>query len=468
MALLTRLFVLLCLGLAFSPAGAEGFSHHYEYVFFVRGKPTQDVVALAKAALPATLARHRLVEPGNLRQWDGKGPQALLALEQRSKRLADVTQQEIFDTGEPLADVLGLRHADTVTQLAVMIGVPPKLDVAAYVEALSLSISIGKALRSPAFVDNETGELHLVANLRERQQEGMRSEERVISASNPPAVSIMEGITQLDHLPGSGLRTRGLRKLGLPDIALERAVPGYSHLDTLQMVGNLLINGKASPTPGTTMTLRTGDPALGGNRVGRAGGAGRVHLAASTLAPGPVLRIEFDGEPQAHEFERQMLFYSGMWGSRYPSLSAGQEKALLRALAKAKALTLELWPRLEALRLEGTRVFFAYRMDLLLSSPRSSGAPEVEREWHQFIGEVEEGQPLVRRWTGDPRKGGAVERMSKPLVIDGRTYEFIDSDLNLDIVDDVLVIDPRGTATGGEVLSLVRQLAAETPSRLRR
>jgi len=206
MALLTRLFVLLCLGLAFSPAGAEGFSHHYEYVFFVRGKPTQDVVALAKAALPATLARHRLVEPGTLRQWDGKGPQALLALEQRSRRLADVTQQEIFDTGEPLADVLGLRHTDTVTQLAVMIGVPPKLDVAAYVEALSLSISIGKALRSPAFVDNETGELHLVANLRERQQEGMRSEERVKSLSGTPP-------TVMRPLVGS--RRRGKRSMSV-------------------------------------------------------------------------------------------------------------------------------------------------------------------------------------------------------------------------------------------------------------
>ncbi|MET0335683.1 MAG: hypothetical protein ABW190_15530, partial [Rhizobacter sp.] len=86
MRLLKRLFALLCWGMAFSPAGAQDVTRHYEYVFFLRGKPMHDVEAQATAALPATLTRHSLVTPTALRQWNGQGHQIPLAMEQRSKR----------------------------------------------------------------------------------------------------------------------------------------------------------------------------------------------------------------------------------------------------------------------------------------------------------------------------------------------------------------------------------------------
>lgn len=449
--LLPILLALGCIG----PASAQetDFAHHYEYTFLLRDQATPDVLARARAALPSTLAHHRLVDPATLARWDGKGvPPMALAL--RSKPLSEIRLQETFETSEPLGKVMGLRPSDTVALVDVMIGVPPQLDVPAYIEALTLSLAVGKALRAPAFTDSETGELQLIGNLGARLRWGLRGEQRAISVTNPPALTIMGGITQLERLADEGRRTNGLRKLGLPDIALERGVPGISHLWLMQTAGNLLISGKVSPTIGTVMTFRTEDPEVAAELYGggRPGGVGRVRLATSELTPGPVLRLEIEGPPGLHEFERQMLFYSAMGRSRYPSLSDPQEATVLRAIGRAKARVAELQPKLEELRRTGTRIFFVYNVEALLKDLRGGDPQAAQQAWNEFIGWTEhDGYTRTRRWQGDPRRGGTPG--------EGESHMPIGS------VEDVLVIDARGKAQGGEVIELLERFVAEARKR---
>lgn len=466
MAFFLRFFLVLAAGLAWATAQATEFAHYYEYAFFVPGSSTQDLAARGKAALPV-LSHHRLVEPAVLLRWDGKGLPPL-ALERRSMPLAEVRLNRLGDTGEPLAQLLRVQPWETVDMLAVMVGVPAQLDVPAYIEALASSVAIGKALRSPAFADIETGDLRRLDKLEARLHEGLRGGRWPISPTNPPRLTTIGGITEFEALPDDGLRTHGLRKLGLPDLLLERTTPGLAPEWLLAAAGNLLIAGKVPPTAGTVMTLRGDARELVAElrSAARHGGTAQLRLVRSALLPGPVLRLEIEGPPGAHEYERQMLFFGALMKPRHPDLAEGQEQALLRAIAQARVRARELRDRLDTLRAAGTRVFFARRTELLLTRLREGEPPPPV--WHEFVEWADEGRLRTHRWKGDPRDGGAAERRHEPVTVKGRSSAFFELEFPEGEVDDVLVVDARGQAKGGEVVALIRQMAGETPSRLRR
>jgi hypothetical protein len=467
---LASVLLVLATGLVGAPAQAAEFARHYEYVFFVSGWPTQDLAAQARAALPSPLQHHRLVEPAALLRWDGKG-QTPLALERRSMPLSEVRLNQLGETGEPLAQVLRMSPLDTVAMLVVMVGVPSQPDVPAYLEALTASVAIGKALRSPVFADIETGDLRRLDNLEARLREGLRGGRWPLSPANPPRLTALGGITEFEDLPDDGLRTHGLRKLGLPDLALERGTPGLPPAWLLSAAGNLLIAGKVPPTPGTVMTLRTEAREVASELRGtaRPNGTAQLRLARSGLQPGPVLRLEIDGPLDAHEYERQMLFFGALMKPRHTELGEGQEQALLRAIAQARLHARELRDKLDALRTAGTRVFFAHRTEKLLMRLRMlEWGPPPQTIWHEFVEWTDEGRMRTHRWKGDPRSGGAAERLPRPVSVNGRISEFYEAELSEGEVDDVLVVPARGQSKGGEVVALIRQMAAETPSRQRR
>jgi hypothetical protein len=467
---LVRVLLVLAAGLVWAPARATEFARYYEYVFFVPGSPTQDLAAQARAALPSPLQHHRLVEPAALLRWDGKG-QTPLALERRSMPLPEVRLNQLGETGEPLAQVLRMPPLDTVAMLVVMVGVPAQPDVPAYIEALAASVAIGKALRSPVFADIETGDLRRIDNLEARLREGLRGGRWPLSPTNPPRLTALGGITEFEDLPDDGLRTHGLRKLGLPDIALERGTPGLAPAWLLAAAGNLLLAGKVPPTPGTVMTLHTEAREVAAELRGaaRPNATAQLRLARSALQPGPVLRLEIEGPADVHEYERQMLFFGALTKPRHADLGEGQEQALLRAIARARLHTRELRDKLDELRAAGTRVFFAYRTEKLLMRLRMiEWGPPPQTVWHEFVQWTEDGRMRTHRWKGDPRSGGTAERLPRPATVNGRSSEFFEAELSEGEVDDVLVVNARGQAKGGEVVALIGQMAAETPSRQRR
>jgi hypothetical protein len=61
----------------------------------------------------------------------------------------------------------------------------------------------------------------------------------------------------------------------------------------------------------------------------------------------------------------------------------------------------------------------------------------------------------VRRWKGDPRVGGEVDPMQKPIVVRGVTYEYHDLDLSHGEIEDVLVIKDENRSTLFRALGVV-------------
>lgn len=443
---------------------ATTLPRHHEVLLYLRGSGVPDAVAQARAAVPATLARHRLSDPAAVRAWDGQGPMPV-AFEPRNMNGQPLDEAEIFDTAEPLRDVLGVPALQPATALAVMIGVPRGLDIAAYVEALRLTVDVAKALRAPAFLDGETRELRRTRALAERLTEGRRGGDAPVSPTNPPRLTIMEGITAYEQQPDGGLRTRGLRKLGLPDLALADWVPGLSPFWVFDAVGNLLTSGKLAATPGTTFSLRVDQPEVAEalHDGGRPGGSAVLHLAAGAT-PG-LLQIDFPGPPGTHLYERQMLVAATLWPSDYAELGEAPARELTMAVARAKSRVRELRARFPALRAQGTRVFVGTRMDFVVKH-----LPHLRNDsgwvgWDEVVDWTPEGNLKLRQWKGDPRAGGAAARYDPPLRIGDAVFEYRDSEVGDDLIEDILLVDRSGKASGGEVTQTLTRLIAEAIKR---
>lgn len=432
-------------------------------MLFLRPGQAADALAQALARIPPGLGHHRVDAPAALRRWDGRAP-IPVALEMRRLEGRFVDEGEIFDTGEPLREVVSTPHPEPVSALAVMIGVPRGPDVAAYVEALRLTAIVASALRAPAFLDVETGELRRVNSLEERMHDGWRGDGVPVSGHNPPRLTIMDGITAYEELPTGGLRTRGLRKLGLPDLELADWLPGTSAFWVIEALGNLMISGKVSAARGAEIVVSADEPEVRQalHDQARPGAiaplrfAGRTGKGAGKAAD--VLRVEFPGPAGTHLYERQALFLDSLRPSRYPALGAADAKAVSLAIARAKSRVRELRSEFASLQARGTRVFAASRMDLVLKHPAPVAAGNDWVTWDQVVSWSPDGSILLRRWKGDPRAGGQVVRHQPPIRIGELEFEYQDSEVDDFRIEDFLLIDNRGDATGGEVVALIERI----------
>lgn len=450
---MSRLIAFLILLFASCAVAAQGVpaQRHYEYLLYLKADAVRDPVAVARANLPTAMARHHPVTPAALRAWNGQG-QIPLAVESRSLSGKVVDEIGISDTGEPLRKVLGLAPNKPATVLAIMIGIPPGRDIAAYAEALQASVNIAQALKAPAFEDRETLELLRIQGLVERLRSGQKGRQLPVSAANPPKFTIMGGFTALSRMEGGGVRTGGMRKAGLPDLVLGDWIPALTDTLVFDALVDRMLAGKIAPQPGSGFEIRIGEMDVEGglDSYARAGASAPLRFASAANAPQlpGTLAIEFPGPPELDLYQRQILFAYALIGSPYRTLAPARARELSLAVARSQSQMRALYPRWRQLQKKGARVFVAARMDLAVKGEAVL--------WHELLNWESDGQMLWRRWKGDPRAGGVVERLDKPFTLDGQTHYFIDSDARAGDVEDILIIDQHGKASGGEVTKLLK------------
>ena len=448
--------------LAVAAFAAAAQTSHYGYLLFPHGKAKGDTLAKARRALPAQMEHHRLSDdPCAVRAWNGQGP-VPLALELRDENGPAVDEAELFTDAVPLRRLLGVPAPLPVKTLAVVIGAPRRLDVGAYAEALRLTRDIAHAIDAVAFADGETSEVLRTANLHERLTDGLHQRGQPVSSANPPRLHIMEGITAFKPTPEGGLRTYGLRKLGLPDVLIADWLPSASGLELLEAAGNLLVSGKISPRPDTTFTLTGRDSEVRTALHGIGSGVVSAPLRFGTASTPQLLTLEFPGPTEAHVYERQALFLASTITSPYLPFGADGAREVVMAIARTQSRLRELRDRFASLQAAGARVFVATRMDLV-----AQDLPRIRRggnwlTWDEVVSWEPEGVVKLRRWTGDPRTGGSVFRHQPPLKVGDTVFEYSDSTLADHMVEDILLIDRSGTAQGGEVTALVARLIVAT------
>lgn len=452
--------ILLALFLLLSGIGAAlaGGPRHTEYLLLLRGTPdAAQTLQRAQAALSAPLRHHRGVDAATLRAWDGQGLTPL-ALEARELAGSDIDTLEIGETGEPVRQLLRRPRPAPVAVLALMVGVPQRLDLAAYLEALRVGAILSRALAAPAFIDVETGgDARRSGRFAERLNEGVAGGERPIGADNPPSLSIMDGLTNFEPLGANGLRTRGLRRLGLPDLLIDDWLPTAPPFWLLQGAGGLLAAGRVPAQSGQRLPLRGDDPLLqrllfGGLRPGA-----QAELVLADAGPA-LLRLALPGpDTGRHAYEQMAALQESLFRSRYPSLPAAQALQLAQAVARSQSGLRELRERFSALRKAGYRLFVSSRFDLLVTEADKTGKP-VTPLWDEVLSWSADRIIELRRWQGDPRTGGQVFRYRPPLQVGDQRYEFADSSLQDHGLEDWLLIDRDGRAQGGESTRALQHL----------
>lgn len=366
------------------------------------------------------------------------------------------------DVDASMRDYLAAKGVRKPALLTRCFAPPRALDVAAYVRTVEEVVEAASVTQALAVGDGETGEWLRPFDFKQRLVEGSAEGERV-SPANPPVMGIMSSAFTVDDDERWGTRSRGLRKLGLPDLSLGPAHPGHSLIELVQMLSDLALAGRLPLETGVSWELPAADPLV--RRHLRKGQLAAPRMVLRWLpqaqAPSPLLRLEMADEPATlHPYEHQALMVAALWGSPYASLGPERARALGLAVARSKVRVRELLVQFPKLQAQGARLWFVVRLDTDAAA-LACGDWSGEALWEELrTANPEEAYPL-RRWTGDPRKGGRVKRSVPPVVVAGQRFEFDDSSLSESVLDDWLLQDGKGRFTAGEPLALLQAWAAE-------
>ena len=466
---LAVLLVLMAHLVARAPAAAAVAEQpYYGYVLYLRAEPGRNLVAEAETIAQPLLKRHRLVDAASSKAWDRTG-QAPLSFEQRSGPQRDYGRMET-DDGEAfsklfppsVASLLPGRSKALITELIVRIGAPGQRDILAYAEGVAVVVALARSLGAPAILDEETRQLLTRQEWLVGASIGRRS--GPVSEQNPPIEGRGGGAITHDIFD-RGWHTRGMRKLGLADLVVEDYLPGFDVHKVLEIVANVLVAGHQPDERTGDLVIRADDPALKGVVLfGAANGTSTVRLVPARpfrgRPAGRVLEISFDTQPHPSRYERQMRVHLDLRQGLHPGLSNDETLALYLAIARTKAKIKGLRDQFKSLQAAGTRVFVARETYLAIkAASEQKGAFSWAQDWHLVMAwPLDSGHFAVRRWKGDPRAGGEVARLPKPITVGGITYKFHDLDYPYDEIEDVLVIDKNGKAIGGEVTELLKTL----------
>ncbi|MBX9695020.1 MAG: hypothetical protein K2Z81_21730 [Cyanobacteria bacterium] len=449
-----------------------GIQPYYEYVLYLRANPQRDLVAEAEAIAHPMIKYHRIVNSKNIRTWSGTGI-APIAFEQRIKPIATYEVMTTSDNGESFSKIFEISPETRssregpalLRELSVMIGVPGELDVLGYAEATQIAATVASKLKAQAYWDEETQRRLHIDYLLHRPYEGR------IRGKNPPLISLqnrplisMSGIVEHQNFEG-GWRTRGMRKLGLPDLRLEDWPPSNSPHWVISVVANLMMSGRR-PDPKTGMLeVRADDPEvrreLHNNE--RHGGRSSLQLIAygndSPRFHGRSLKITFDKFSHTTLYERQTQFTIDLLKNRYVGLSDDARRELDLAIARTQSKIRGIRSKFAELKKQDARIFVAFRSDLIVKNYFEG---KVDKGWTQAWDQVmawpKDTHMTTRKWIGDPREGGQFMRYQAPIIIDGEKFEFVDSNLPDGMIEDILILHKDGRSMGGEVTDLLKKL----------
>src|SRR5262245_3188434 len=428
---------------------------YYSYVLYLRAEPQRDLVAEAEAIARPLLRRHRLVTAPISKDWDRAGP-APISFERRSGPQRHYDEMET-QQGVRLSDLFHVPLVDRlfkgrtkppITELVIRIGAPTRLDIPAYVEGLEIAAALAKKLEAPVILDEETGLHEHIEEWVRLAYEGQQGNhpQPAISEQNPPVLRFI-GPTSLEppegHLLGRWL-TRGLRKLGLPDLVVTDYLPRFQASTPIEMVANLLVSGHSPDEQTGDLVIQADHPGVKAVMYAalKPGGKSTVRLVpAKPLAGQPkrrVLEITFDTKPYPTLYERQMRVHLDLVAAPnlvdgpYPILSDEDMRSLWLAIARAKSKLKGLRSQWKDLLAAGTRVFVMLSEDI----PYAPGARAATAKIHKTN---------AADWT--------------PVWHSDRVpHEYDDLHTWIGEVGDVLVIDKDGKAEGGEVTELLKRL----------
>ena len=275
----------------------------------------------------------------------------------------------------------------------------------------------------------------------------------------------MSGVVQHEPI-GEGWRTRGMRKFGLPDLLLEDWLPNNSPHWVISVVATSLVSGKRPDRRTGLLEIFADEPDVKHHLHGNAREGARTALRLNARGSGAsqhhgrLLVLAFDNFSYSTLYERQMQFNIDLWKNRYVGLNDTQARELDLAIARTKSKLRGIRDRFDFLQKNGSRVFAAFRADLGIKDTREG---RFEKGWTQTWGQImkwpSDSDMTTRRWDGDPRSGGQFSRYATPIVIDGKTFEFVESDLPDSMIEDILIIHKDGRAEGGEVTELLKKLS---------
>jgi hypothetical protein len=334
---------------------------------------------------------------------------------------------------------------------------PLNRSIAAYVEEMQRLKSMASEASALVAGDGESGQWWPLAEFLSRMFEGQtdRTGNAQVSEANPPTWnSLAYGFDEDGPL---GLRTKGMRKVGLPDLSLGPAMPGYSFYAWMEILANMALAGRLPLEPDRDFTVSLDDPAVSANLRKRRPAADQLRLRwrAVPQASKPMLRLELVEPSGLSPFEQQVLMSSALWDSRFAKLGAPRARALDLAVARSKARLADLLGRLPELQRQGGRLWVMSRIDLAADNLASAHWEPEYNMWEEVLGKDGHGQLLVRRWPIDPQQGGQRPRVGSVFAVGKLRLTIEDGSLSVDMADDWLLQDAKGRFSAGEPMALL-------------
>jgi hypothetical protein len=446
----------------------------YTYGFYVQVPGARDLLAEAAAAASPKLKLYRIASTAEFKSWTGTG-QPVVSFD--SGRI-DVAAARKLVNWEGDAAFPTTRTPVSIIYMQII--ARPERDLVAYAEALDAAIAVSKALKATLIYDQELdgnvppedfegwvhhGQVNAVKAFATPRQ---NNHVDLVGPDNPPDIGLSGPVFQ--SLGEGRVVTRGMRKYGLPDVLLGRFVPGVSPYWLVSAVANVLAAGRAPDADTGRLAIRASDAGVRIQVMGRTMREPEAHLR---LAPAKgyqsptgnrVLEIGFEGATEHSVFERQMQLATTVFAD-FKGLANDDAYALSRAIGRARAKITELAGKRAQLKADGTKVFIAYRNDSEIKTIHDGGQiprDDWRQDWREVVSWPDDAKGFMyRRWSGDPRKGGAVYRLDPPQKIDDETFYFQDSTGDFGDVDDILIVDKNGKADGAETEVLLKTLFAK-------
>ncbi len=360
--------------------------------------------------------------------------------------LAKLTPEQVEDLqlegggDDGMAAFLSAHRVAPVT-LATRCWAPaPRGDVEAHVATVEAVLAAAGAGLAPVVGDGETGEWLPTPEFQRTLLQGQRAPfgKARVSRTNPPAVGSSGSAFTVDADPSVGYRTRGLRKMGLPDLALAPGLEGYNFQVFLAALGNLALVNQLPLLPDVVWEAPVSDPGLRLAGQGRIVNTLKLRWREVGQAPTPLLRLEWVDAAGAHPVEQQLLLREVLGYSPFAVLGSERAREMERAVARAKLRLEDLRARFEAIKASGGRLWVHTDLASMAQQAVAPDRPWVDR-WYEVLNWDGRSTLVLKRWQGDPRRSG-----SHPSV-DAEPARQLD----INLADDWLLQDAQGRLTAG-------------------
>ncbi len=339
-------------------------------------------------------------------------------------------------------------------------------DIGAYVDRLHHVLSMARESRAVAIGDGESQQWWRRSEFAQRARQGQADDTgtRPLSDANPPGLdSLVYGFAEHGPL---GLRTKGMRLVGLPDLVMGPELPGYDLGPFLHALADMALAGRLPLQPDVVFALPMDDPALKARVRPRSPNGEPLLLRWHAASDGsrPALRLELMAPAGLSSFEQQVVLAEVLWGSRYAKLGSSQARTLAQAIARDKGQLQLLLQRLALLQRQGGRLWLMSRLDISAESLALGRWEQHYSMWEEVLAIDERGDLRVRRWPYDPRNGAKQPLVGSVHPVGALRLKIEDESMSMGLADSWLMQDPKGGFSIGDAQALLENWAQSKPT----